>query len=250
MSDSAAQVWWIDGVSGPEGPFTSDQLMHRVRTGELRGESLVCQGQGNPWVRADMAFPTAFAPAPPPPGYTLPTTTPPPPGAAAPQYAYVPPAPNLATRVDVGLSTFLTLITLGIYWLFWMYPRLSWYSRTSGRPIGNRVTYFWVLVGLFAGGILTFLIFPILGFPIFIAGVVFGSLLTNELAKDQEATVKRLNPVSGLPATPTTLVVLYAVGNGIGITVILLPASIVILIFYYVFFFRNHNAMIHAAAVQ
>jgi len=163
-----------------------------------------------------------------------------------PQYSYNTSVPNLASRVDVGLSTFLTLITLGIWFFFWLYPRLSWYSRTSGRPVGNRITFFWVLVGLFAGGVLSSLAFPLLAFPVLIAGVVFGSLLTNELAKDQEATVRRLNPVSALPATPTTLVVLYVVGNGIGITIFLLPVSLVLLIFFYVLFFRNHNAMVDA----
>lgn len=246
MSDSTTPVWWVDGVSGPEGPFTPDQLMNRVRGGQLRGDSLVCQGQGSPWVRADTAFPSAFAPAPPPPGYE-PPVAPTPPSTAPPQYAYVSPPPNLATRVDVGLSTFLTLITLGIWFFFWLYPRLTWYSRTSGRPMGNRVTYFWVLVGLVAGGVIFSFVFPLLGIPVFIAGVVFGSLLTHELAKDQEATVKRVNPVSGPPATPTTLVVLYAVGNGIGITIVLLPVTVVILVFFYVFFFRNHNAMVDAS---
>lgn len=249
MSESTTPVWWVDGVSGPEGPFTSDQLMNRVRGGQLRSDSLVCQGQGSPWVRADTAFPTAFSPAPPPPSSTGPTAPPPPTGAAPPQYAYTPPAPNLASRVDVGLSTFLTLITLGIWWAFWMYPRLTWYARTSGRPVGNRVTYFWVLVGLTIASALMAFVFPLLWIPGYIAAIVFGGLLTYDLAKDQEATIKRANPVSGPPATPTTLVVLYAIGNGVGITIVLLPVTVVLLVFFYVFFFRNHNAMVDASKV-
>ena len=249
MSDSTTPVWWISSPAGMDGPLTDTQLLERVRDGGVRADTLVCQGQGSPWVRADTAFAAAFAPAPPPPGYT-PPVPPTPPSAASPQYAYVSPPPNLATRVDVGLSTFLTLITLGIWFFFWLYPRLSWYSRTSGRPMGNRVTYFWVLVGLTIGSALMAFAFPLLWIPGYIAATVFGSLLIYELAKDQEATIKRLNPVTGPPATPTTLVVLYAVGNGVGITIVLLPVTIIILIFFYVFFFRNHNAMVDAAQVQ
>jgi len=109
------------------------------------------------------------------------------------------------------------------------------------------VTYFWVLVGLVIGSALMAFVFPLLWIPGYIAATVFGSLLTYELAKDQEATISRMNPVSGPPASPTTLVVLYAVGNGVGITIVLLPVTIVILVIFYVLFFRNHNAMVDAA---
>jgi hypothetical protein len=144
---------------------------------------------------------------------------------------------------------FLTIITLGIWFVVWLYPRLAWYAQQSERPMGNRVTYYWLLIGFTVASIFIGLFTFLLWFPLFIAAIVFGSLLTYELVKDQEAIVTSRGALIGLAATPTTLVTLYAVGNGLGVTILLLPATIILLIIFYFLFFKNHNASV-AAVIQ
>lgn len=219
MSESGGASWWVFNGSTVEGPFTVDDMLSAVRVGRLQATTQVCQGAQGPWVAAGVAFPSAFTPT-----SLLPTR-------------------NLGAPVDVGMSVFLSLITVGIWWLVWIYPRLTWYSQQSGRPPGNRLTYFWLVVGLGAASVVSFLIFPLLWFPLYIASVVFGCLLTVDIVRDQEAVALLLGWGPTLPGTVTTLVVLYALAGGLGLTVILLPIAIVVLVFYFLFFFRNHNVV-------
>lgn len=233
MSGSGDASWWIFNGSTVEGPFTHDDMLSGIELGRVQAGTQVCQGSQGPWVSASAAFPTAFAPAPPPPPPVMSGYAPPP----------APPARGLGAPVDVGMSVFLSLITAGIWWLVWVYPRLTWYAQQSGRPMGNRVTYFWLLVGLSAAGVVSFLIFPLLWFPLYIAAVVFGCLLTVDIVRDQEAIAIRNGGGPSLPGTVTTLVVLYAVAGGLGLTVFLIPLAIVVFVFYFLFFFRNHNVV-------
>lgn len=236
MTSSGDASWWIYNGSTVEGPFTADDMLSAVQIGRVQVGTQVCQGAQGPWVSASVAFPSAFAPAPPPPP-TPPSTG----GYLVP--APLPPTRNLGAPVDVGMSVFLSLITAGIWWMVWVYPRLAWYSQQSGRPMANRLTYFWLFVGLGAAGVVSFLIFPLLWFPLYIASVVFGCLLTVDIVRDQEAIAARSGWGPSLPGTVTTLVVLYALAGGLGLTVILLPIAIVVLVFYFLFFFRNHNVV-------
>lgn len=219
MSESRETSWWISTGSTVEGPFTVDDMLSAIRAGRLQAGTQVCQGAQGPWVTASVAFPSAFTPTSPLP------------------------ARNLGAPVDVGMSVFLSLITAGIWWMVWIYPRLTWYSLQSGRPMANRLTYFWLVVGLGAAGVVSFLILPLLWFPLFIATVVFGCLLTVDIVRDQEAIATRNGGGPSLPGTVTTLVALYALAGGLGLTVILLPIAIVVLVFYFLFFFRNHNVV-------
>lgn len=238
MTDSDDRAWWVYTSAGVEGPFTSTDMLEAINAGRVMATSQVCFGSQGAWVTAASAFPAAFpAVAPPPPPLSSPLSPPPPPTAV---YAPAPP-PNLGARVDVGMSVFLSLITFEIWWLIWLYPRLAWYSAQSGRPIGNRVTYFWLFVGLSIGGLVSVLIVPLLWFPIYIAAVVFGCLLTVEVVRDQTAIATRLGWGGSMPGTVTTLVVLNAIAGAAALTIVLLPLTIVLLVFYFLFFFRNHN---------
>ncbi len=235
MTESGGASWWIYSSAAVEGPFTVDEMLEAIRLGRVQTGTQVCQGSQGPWVDAGVAFPSAFAPAPPQP--------PTPPVASG----YPTPAPlpsrSLGAPVDVGMSVFLSLITAGIWWLVWVYPRLTWYSQQSGRPMGARLTYFWLVVGLGAASVVSFLIFPLLWFPLYIASVVFGCLLTVDLVRDQEAIALRNGWGPALPGSVTTLVVLSSVAGGMGLTVILLPIAIGVLVFYFLYFFRNHNVI-------
>jgi hypothetical protein len=234
VADTTEDLWWINTPAGSAGPFTQGEIFEAVRNGRVVQETLICQGNNGQWLAASIHFPAAFGPVPPITNTSIWTST------------NQTPRPDLARQEGVGLSVFLALITLGIWFVIWLYPRLTWYSQVSGRPMGNRVTYYWLLIGFtiasFVIGLFTFLLW----FPLFIAAIVFGSMLTYELVKDQQQILTARSAALGLAATPATLVVLYAVGNGIGITIILLPATLILLIVYYWLFFKNHNAAVAA----
>lgn len=240
----SASAWWIYSAAGVQGPYPREQLARDVASGVLSGSTLVCEGSGGAWISAQEAFGAAPVPPPPPPGMA-PPAPPAPPGAPTPGYAVVP--KDLGAPVDIGLSVFLSVITFGIWWLVWVYGRLAWYAQQAGRPMGNRVTYFWLFVGLNIGGVVSVLVFPLLWIPIYAAVAVFGSLLAFDLAKDQEAIISRSGGRVALPANPATLVTLFAVGTGVGVTIVLLPVTVVLLVFYYLYYFRNHNAVAQVA---
>ena len=227
MSNESERIWWINMPSGVDGPFTRDEVFEATRTGRIQAETLICQGQNGQWIAAGVTFPTAF-------------------GTISEALIAQTPRSDLNRQESVGLSVFLALITLGIWFVVWLYPRLTWYAQQSGRPMGNRVTYYWLLIGFTVGAIVLGLFTFFFWFPLFIAAVVFGSLLTYDLAKDQKTIVTSRNALIGLAATPTTLVVLYAVGNGIGVTIFLLPVTLILVIIFYWLFFKNHNAAVAA----
>ena len=226
MSDETERIWWINAPGGVDGPFTQGEIFEAARTGRVQTDTLICQGQNGQWLAASISFPAAFG--------------------AMTNAPTMPPRQDLNRQEGVGLSVFLTLITFGIWFVVWLYPRLTWYAQQSGRPMGNRVTYYWLLIGFNIGAIVLGLFTLLLWFPLFIGAVVFGSLLTYDLVKDQQQIVSTRSTSIGLAATPTTLVVLYAVGNGIGVTIVLLPATLVLLIIFYWLFFKNHNAAVAA----
>lgn len=235
MTEAEERSWWVYTPAGVQGPYTEAEVRAAIGSGSVIASSQVCFGSQGAWVTAASAFPTAFAtdtPPPPPP----PPTPPPMPGTYAPA-----PVQNLGARVDVGVSVLLSLVTFEIWWLIWLYPRLAWYSRQSGRPLGNRVTYFWLFVGLTIGAVASALIFPFLWFPLYIAAVVFGCLLTVEVVRDQTAIAARLGWSGSMPGTVTTLVLLNAFAGAAALTLVLFPIAILLLVFYFLFFFRNHN---------
>jgi hypothetical protein len=230
MSEESIQRWWISTESGAQGPFTQSEIFEAARTGRIQTGTLLREEISEQWLAASISFPAAFGPVVVTETETWTST----------------PRADLAQPENVGLAVFLTIITLGIWFVVWLYPRLTWYAQQSGRPMGSRVTYYWLLIGFAVASIFIGLFTFLLWFPLFIAAIVFGSLLTYDLVKDQEVIVTSRGALIGLAATPTTLVTLYAVGNGLGITILLLPATLVLLIVFYYLFFKNHNAAIAA----
>ena len=244
MSAASEGVWWVAATEGLRGPLTQGEIFDSVRLGSVQQNTLLRSGGDGDWVTAGVAFPGAFGSAGPnnfggsPPIFSSP---------AAP--ITQPPA-ALGAPVDVGVSVLLSCVTFSIWWNIWVYQRLTWSAETSGRPMGNRVTYFWLNIGLLGGGLFLSLLsgglLLLLAIPALIASVVFWCLLVNEFGKDQELTLARSS--MALPASPAMLIALLAVGNGLGFTIILLPVAIVVLVFFYLYFFRNHNAV--AAALN
>lgn len=151
---------------------------------------------------------------------------------------------TLDQRVDVGVNVLLAMVTLGIWGLVWVYQRLATYSQLSGRPLGNRINYFWLNVGLLIGTIIFSWAFFPLAFLTAIAAVVFGSLLTLEVVRDQEAILRASSQSAPLAAQPTAMVTIYVVANVLALTVLLFLPALVLAALYYYFLFRNHNLAI------
>ena len=235
--------WWIAATEGLRGPLTQGEVFEAVRAGRVREGTLIRLGEAGDWITAIAAFPAAFASAG--PVWSPPRPTPSSPATSSGTIN------DLNGKVDVGIAVLLSMITLGIYWDVWIYKRLAWYAERSGRPMGNRVTYFWLFIGFVAGSsflsLVTFGALLILVIPLAIASVVFSALLISDIGKDQQAIIQN-GGIASLAATPTVLVVLWAVSNGIAWTVILIPISIVMLVFFFMYFFKNHNAVIESIA--
>jgi hypothetical protein len=233
------QSWWFAATDGLHGPFSQGEIFEAIRMGRVQQGTLIRQGEQGDWAAAisvfRVAFPSSGSEWAPNPAQQVTNS-----GSSG-------SINDLNGKVDVGITVLLSVITLGIYWDIWIYKRLGWYSEMSGRPMGNRVNYFWLFIGLIAGAtalsLLTGGVFLILAVPLAIASVVFASLLISDLGKDQEVIALR-TPTSKLPASMATLVILWAVGNGIGFTIILFPVGVVMIIFFFIYFFRNHNTII------
>jgi len=241
----AQESWWFAATEGLNGPHTQGEIFEAVRMGRVRSQTLVRLGEQGEWVPAAQAFPAAFPSSPTPPIGA---------GATPPRATAVPGSVgDLTARVDVGVAVFLSVITIGIYWDIWLYKRLFWYAQESGRPLGNRINYFWLFIGFLAAGLFLgllsvgFFLFFLLIVGAVIASAVFSSLLINEIGKDQ-ATITQRAAIRPMSASPATLVTLWVVGNAVGLTVVLLPVGIVLLVFFYIYFFRNHNAVIDSLA--
>ena len=240
----AQESWWFAATEGLNGPHTQGEIFEAVRMGRVRSQTLLRLGEQGEWVPAAQAFPAAF----PSQDSTM--------GAISPQLpenrsAATQPNASSATRnlnspVDVGVSVLLTLITLGIWFFFWLYPRLTWYAQESGRSLGNRVAYFWLLVGLSIGSVVFGLVTFVFAFLLIIAALVFGALLTHLLVVDQVTIVESSPSEPAKIVSPSTMVVLYVVAGVLSLTVVLIPIGIVVYVFFYMYLFRNHNAVIES----
>jgi len=145
-------------------------------------------------------------------------------------------------RVEVGMMTFLSTITLGIYFLVWLYKSMRVYRTLSGRAGANLEQYFWGTVIAFGSAIILSLITGVLGVLALIAGIVIEALLINEVIKDRDAAapanIQPLLPSAGL------LVTLLVVGNVVSLTICGLIIGIPIAVWFYYQFFTGHNLLI------
>lgn len=242
-TQNVERIWWIAATEGVRGPLTQGEVFEEIRLGRVLANTLIRSDRAEEWVGASIRFPSAFAASEPalsaaPPVYAGSSVTS---GSIN----------DLGGKADVGIAVLLSIITVGIYWDIWIYKRLAWYSANSGRPIGNRVTYFWLFIGLLGGAVFLSLVsigaLSLLLIPLVVASIVFSGLLISDIGKDQQAIVQQ-SAGPGLAVTPTTLVVLWTVGNAISYTIVLLPVGIVMLVFFFIYFFRNHNAAIDAVS--
>lgn len=147
-------------------------------------------------------------------------------------------------RVDVGMMTFLSTITLGVYFLVWLYKAMRVYRILSGRAGANLERYFWGTVIALGAAILLSLTTGVLGVLALIAGIVIEALLINEVIKDRDAAaavnIRPLLPSAGL------LVTLLVVANVASVTVCGLIIGIPVAIWFFYQFFTGHNLLIQS----
>ena len=151
-------------------------------------------------------------------------------------------------RVDVGMVTFLSTITLGIYFMVWLYKAMRMYRTLSGRAGANLEQYFWGTVIAVGAAIVLSLLTGFLGLLAITAAIVLEALLINEVIKDRDAaaplTARAMLPSAGL------LVTLAVLSNVVSLTVCGLLVGIPLAIWFYYQFFTGHNRLIEARAQE
>lgn len=250
------RVWWTAETEGVMGPFTQGDVFDAVRLGRLKENTLIRRGETGEWTVLISMFPAAFSA-----------------GLVQPPSAYAPPqAPTrspdaaryLTGSVRIGSAVLLTIITLSIYWLVWIYRRLGWYQRISGNSSRLSITFFWVAIGLWIVSFVLLVIETFTGLAIlllteFAVGLVsalFLALVIRNVANDQQAVVTA-GVGFRLPMSPQLLVSIYVVASVIGYGslllpeiygLVLLPLSLIGSTVFLIYFFRNHNAVIAVLA--
>ena len=151
-------------------------------------------------------------------------------------------------RVDVGMMTLLSTITVGIYFMVWLYKAMQMYRTLSGRAGANLEQYFWGTVIAAGVAIALSLLTGFLGLIAVIAVIVIEALLINEVIKDRDAAA----PVAARAMLPSAglLVTLLTLSYVVSLTVCGLIVGIPLAIWFYYQFFTGHNGLIDALAQE
>lgn len=149
-------------------------------------------------------------------------------------------------RVSVGMTTFLCIITLGIYYLIWIYKNMKVYRALSGRAGANMEQLFWGLV--IAIGLTVLFSWTIIGSLLLgIAIIVLQIMLTSQMLDDRIAIAQRYGFLPQLPSKGYTMGILIAALVSPYLIVTLL-ITLPLLIWYLVVFFRGHNVVVDGVA--
>lgn len=145
-------------------------------------------------------------------------------------------------RVEVGMMTFLSAITFGIFFMVWLYKAMREYRTFSGRQGANLEQYFWGTVIAVGATVVLSLLTVVLGVLAVIAAIVMEALLINEVLKDRDAAA----PISIRSSLPSAglLITLLVLSNVVSLTVCGLVIGIPLAIWFYYQFFIGHNMLI------
>ena len=249
------RIWWAAETQGPSGPFTQGEVFDAIRFGRLKAETLVRKGSNGEWSPLISVFPAAFS------STSVQATMP----DASPSEGFNVPSRfgKVNRKVNVFSAVILSVITLSIYWFVWLYRRLGWYAHMSGHPLGKKVAYFWIAVGLIAASfLLVFLVFFVyvpdailLVSALTLGSVVFLGALIGAVGRDQKTIVEDAG-YSALPISPGIVVALYVVPSLLSLvlgflpdiySLLVFPIVLIAGVFFLIFFFQNHNAVIAAS---
>ena len=150
-------------------------------------------------------------------------------------------------RVDVGLVTFLSVITFGIYWMVWVYGAMKEYRAHSGRVGRNLEQLFWGMVIALGVAVVLGIFTVVLWFVAVVAYIVIAAFFVYELMLDRDAIAARLGIV-GLP-TVGMLLTLSILANVFSATFCGVIIGIPLGIWFYIEFFRGHNRIVEAGGL-
>lgn len=149
-------------------------------------------------------------------------------------------------RVEVGTVTFLSTITLGIYFLIWLYKGMTIYRTMSRRSGANLEQLFWgTIIALGATFVLS-LATIVLGLLAAIAAVVISAILINEVLKDRDEIGRRYGVLEQLPSAGT-LIAVWVISEVLSLTLCGLIVGIPLAVWFYYQFFLGHNIIIDAS---
>ena len=147
-------------------------------------------------------------------------------------------------RVDVAVMTLLSVVTLGIFFLIWVYKAMKEYRQLSGREGQQMDQYYWATIICLGASVVLTALTGVLGILTAIAAIVVYALFLNELIKDRDTIAARLG-VTGL-AGSGLLITLAVVGNALAFTLIGLVVWIGLEIWFCIVFFQSHNKVAEA----
>ena len=149
-------------------------------------------------------------------------------------------------RVDVTTVTFLSAITLGVYFFIWLYKAMKIYRSLSGRSGANLEQLFWGTVIAVGATVVLSVATVVLGLLALVAAIVIDAILLNEVLKDRDEIARRVHLISRMPAAGL-LVTLCVLSNVFGATICGLIIGIPLAIVFYYQFFTGHNTLMNAA---
>lgn len=147
-------------------------------------------------------------------------------------------------RVDVGVLVLLSAVTLGIFWLIWIYRAMRFYRQQVGKPVNSLDVYFWGTVISLAVAVVLGVVTLGIGLVGIVVGIVFMALLVAELVKDQGQIAARYG-AAGITSVGA-MVALITVANLLSVTLVGLIVGIPLVVWFYYLFFRDHNRVIAA----
>ena len=120
--------WYYTDHGEQRGPVPEERIAAMRRSGQLADDTLVWMDELDDWILARDMEPYLPPPVPTPPPLSVATSQPPPLGEP------VPLAP-LYLHVSVGRLLFLSLISSGLYEMYWIYKNWRYVKERDGQQI-------------------------------------------------------------------------------------------------------------------
>lgn len=205
-----ARYWLSEGGSEAQGPFELTEICSRYAAGAIDDQAMVCTVGESAWREIGQVCGNDRPPPPPSPPPTRPSP-------ASPDSAHRATSgargdkPLLRFDMELPLIVVLSVVTLGIFYLIWLYGALSSYRELSGRRSAT-ITLFWINVATLCVAVMAVSILPLVSLPIELASLAVGTYLMHEVLLDRAAMVEQLGEIEGLQSY-TTLMALYVVSG-------------------------------------
>lgn len=236
------QTWWVTNSTGtPVGPYSTDRVQQMLLSGRLGwSDAIRPNGVNGAW-QAVGAYSSYFTQES---SQTYAASH-----LGAPAYRPSPGAMPVPRRVAEPMSpeilTLLSVVTVGIFWLFWVFKQQRIYTRVAGRVGGSTEGLYWGMIATFGAATVLLVLFPPLGWVTFIACLVVQSLFLNSWLHDRNTIAARLGSVR--MESKETIIALNILAGILSLTILGLLLSIPLMIAVFFMIYRSHDRLVKAA---